>query len=67
MALGLNFQSFWSNTNPQSLTTALLEAHEVTMEYAMVAMQACVYQLLLCAESGCGFGSSCDHEYKQDS
>ena len=31
MALELSFQRFWSNTNSQSFTTALLEVHEVTL------------------------------------
>ena len=32
---GNKFQRFWSNTTkPQSFTTALLEAHDETIEYA---------------------------------
>ena len=35
MKLGISFQRFWANTTkPHSFTTALLEVHDVTIEYA---------------------------------
>ena len=66
MTLKISFQRFWSKYYETSIIyNSSFGSPCGNNRIRMVTMQAYTYQLL-CAESGRGFGSSCDHDCKQD-